>query len=56
MIPAIETAGFFLAITVLLQFSTWAEGWLASNPRSTKASAPDPASAFGNAHEAVRAA
>jgi hypothetical protein len=28
MIPAIETAGLFLAIATVLRFSTWAERWL----------------------------
>jgi hypothetical protein len=33
MIPALETVGFFLAMAVALQFSSWAEGWLAASPR-----------------------
>ena len=49
MIPALAGAGFFLAITAALQFSTWAEGWLASSPRpirvresnGTSAAAPE---------------
>jgi hypothetical protein len=36
MIPTLEAAGFFLAITAVLGFSTWAEGWLAPNGRSAK--------------------
>jgi len=31
MISGLETAGFFLAITLALRFSTWAEGWLTSS-------------------------
>jgi len=30
MIPAVETVGFFVAISVVLRFSSWAEGWLAA--------------------------
>jgi hypothetical protein len=62
MIPAIETAGFFLVITAALRFSTWAEGWLTS-PARVKARAPDATSPaagdFAQAtsdHEAVQAA
>lgn len=40
MIPALETAGFFVAITAVLHFSTWAERWLASSARSVKERAP----------------
>lgn len=63
MIPALETAGFFLAITAALRFSTWAEGWLASSARPNKERAPDTTSLAvrdfsepGSQHEAVRAA
>jgi hypothetical protein len=63
MIPTLETAVFFLAITAVLGFSTWAEGWLAPNSRSAKARAPDsPSSAVRDLsersieHETVRAA
>lgn len=41
MIPALEAAGFFLAITAALQFSNWAEGWLSSTSRSKKERASD---------------
>ena len=33
MLLALETAGFFVVITAVLQFSSWAEGWLASTGR-----------------------
>ena len=62
MIPTLETAGFFLAITAVLGFSTWAEGWLASSSRSGKVLPPaassflhDPSKA-GKEHEELRAA
>jgi hypothetical protein len=49
MIPALAAAGFFLAIIAALQFSSWAEGWLASKPQpirvresnATSTAAPD---------------
>ena len=40
MIPALETAGFFLVITAVLQFSSWAEGWLTRSARPVKDGAP----------------
>jgi hypothetical protein len=43
VIPTLEAAGFFLAIMAALQFSSWAEKWLASNVRSGKERAPEPA-------------
>ena len=43
MIPTVETAVFFLAITAVLGFSTWAEGWLAPGSRSAKGRARDSA-------------
>ena len=36
MIPAVETIGFFVAITVVLRFSSWAEGWLAGRVQPIK--------------------
>jgi hypothetical protein len=63
MIPTLETAVFFLAITALLGFSNWAEGWLASSSRSAKERPPGTTSLRvgelsqpGTAHEAIRAA
>ncbi len=63
MIPTLETAVFFLSITAVLGFSTWAEGWLASNSRSAKARPPDSASSAVRdlsepsiGHKTVRAA
>jgi hypothetical protein len=63
MIPTLETAVFFLAITAVLGFSTWAEGWLASSGRSAKERSPDTASSAvrvfsetGKEHDAARAA
>ena len=41
MIPALETAGFFLAIAAALRFSSWAEGWLSPNLQPIKERAPD---------------
>jgi hypothetical protein len=35
MTPVLEAAGFFFAITALLQFSSWAEVWLASTAVSS---------------------
>lgn len=56
MIPALEAAGFFLAITAALQFSNWAEGWLSSTSRSKKERAFDGTSAAAAQRETVRAA
>jgi hypothetical protein len=63
MIPTLEAAVFFLAITAVLGFSTWAEGWLAPNSRSATARAPGSASSAVRDlsersidHETVRAA
>lgn len=47
MIPAVVTAGFFLAITVALQFSSWAEGWLASNADPSRNGRPTRTSVGG---------
>lgn len=57
----IEAASFFLAISAVLGFSTWAEGWLAASSRITQRS-PDTTSAVhdflepGAEPDAVRAA
>jgi hypothetical protein len=37
MIAAIAAAVFFLAVAAALQFSSWAEGWLASGARPARA-------------------
>ena len=36
MLVALETAGFFVVIAAVLQFSSWAEGWLAPTARLVK--------------------
>jgi len=53
MTQALATAaGFFLAITVTLHFSTWAEDWLVRNARPIRVDASDAlASAAGAASE-----
>ena len=63
MILALETAGFFVVITIALRFSTWAEGWLASSGRHRNERVPDVTSSAtsefsesGGGSEAVQAA
>jgi hypothetical protein len=47
MIPAMEIAGFFLAIGAVLRFSTWAEGWLAPVAQETSNDTEPSATAGG---------
>ena len=63
MILALETAGFFVVITIALRFSTWAEGWLASSSRHINERVPGVTSSAaaefsesGGGSEAVQAA
>jgi hypothetical protein len=45
MADALVTAGFFLAMTAALQFSSWVEVWLgASSPPATQSRPPFPMS------------
>lgn len=63
MTTALALGGFFVMIAAVLQFSSWAEGWLASGalPVKTRGSDADtspPRDPFASAreHEAGRAA
>lgn len=63
MTTAMALGGFFLMIAAALQFSSWAEGWLASGASpikkresDTEASASRESFASAREHETVRAA
>lgn len=61
MITAMVLGGFFVMVAAALQFSSWAEGWLASGASPIKKRASDASPSrgpFGSAqeHGTVRAA